>query len=81
MKSAKNLIAPFIVFIALVLGVIIYLVIEYAGQKDPGETSAGLIDVVHINQSDIQSVSVYNRDTGINTLVNCSLASNNEIYQ
>ncbi len=80
MKSAKNLLLPFIVFIALVLGVIIYLVIENAGKGDTDETSAGLINVVYVNPSDILSLSVHDRETGNNTQIDCSLLSNGNIH-
>ena len=76
MKSAKNLLVPFIIFIALVLCVIVYFVVEMVKKNEPEQTSAGLINVVYVNPGDISSLTVYNRDTGVNSVVNCSLMSN-----
>ncbi|MBO4590970.1 MAG: DUF4340 domain-containing protein, partial [Eubacterium sp.] len=76
MKSAKNLLVPFIIFIALVLCVIVYFAVELVKKNESEQTSAGLINVVYINPGDISSISVYNRDTGINSVVNCSMMSN-----
>ena len=75
MKSVKNLLVPFIILIALIICVIVYFIVENVTKTDSEETFSGLIDVVYINSNDIDSVSVYNRDTGHTSLVKCSLDS------
>ncbi|WP_034442623.1 DUF4340 domain-containing protein [Butyrivibrio sp. AE2032] len=75
MKSVKNLLVPFIILIALIISVIVYFVVENATATDPEETFSGLIDVVYINSNDIDSVSVYNRDTGHTSIVKCTMDS------
>ena len=76
MKSVKNLLVPFIILIALIIGVVVYYAVNNAKNKKPVETSGGLIDVVYVNRSDISSVSVFNRETGNTATVTCTANSN-----
>lgn len=81
MKSVKNLLVPFIIVIALVIGVAIYYAVDRFGNREPSETSAsGAFDVVYYNSTDIASVSVYNRETGKTSRVNCLIDGNNVIH-
>ena len=80
MKSLKNLLIPFIILIALVIGVVIYYAVNNAGIGSSNESSAtGAVDVVFINTLDLSSVTVYNRSTANNTKVNCISASDGSI--
>lgn len=70
MKSAKNLLVPFIVLIMLVIGLIVYSAVERFRNTEPSETSDGVYDVLYYNPGDISSISVYNRETGHSSVVN-----------
>ena len=80
MKSLKNLLVPFIIVIALVICAIVYLIADYAGKNNIDESSSGMIEVVYYNLTDISSLSVYNRDTGITSNVKCSLNSDGTVH-
>ena len=80
MKSLKNLLVPFIIVIALVICAIVYLIADYAGKNKIDESSSGMIEVVYYNLTDISSLSVYNRDTGITSNVKCSLNSDGTVH-
>ena len=80
MKSIKNLLVPFIILIALVISAVVYFAVEKIRSKEPADTSVGMVDIVYYNASDIASLSVYDRENGIDSLVNCSLDSNNTIH-
>ena len=45
MKSVKNLLVPFIILIALVIGVIIYYVVDNMRTTESSETAAGDVSV------------------------------------
>ncbi|MBR3342109.1 MAG: DUF4340 domain-containing protein [Clostridiales bacterium] len=79
MKSAKNLLVPFIVLIMLVIGLIVYSAVERFRNTEPSETSDGVYDVLYYNPGDISSISVYNRETGHSSVVKCLLDSDNNI--
>ena len=79
MKSVKNLLVPFIILIALIIGVIVYYVVSSNGHTVQTETQNGLTDVVFYNSSDIASLTVYNRDTGLTSKVNCSTDANGTV--
>jgi hypothetical protein len=79
MKSVKNLLIPFIILIALVIGVVIYYVVDNMRTIESSETAAGSIDVVYFNMSDISMVTVYNRDTAHNTVVKCLVSTDGSV--
>ena len=79
MKSVKNLLVPFIILIALVIGVIIYYVVDNMRTTESSETAAGSIDVVYFNMSDISMVTVYDRDTAHNTVIKCLASSDGTV--
>ncbi len=79
MKSIKNLIVPFIILIALVISAVVYFAVEKIRDKEPADTSAGMVDIVFFNASDIASLSVYNRENGRTALINCTIDSNNSV--
>lgn len=82
MKSLKNLLAPFIILIALVIGVVIYYVVNNAQNKAASETSGGAIDIVYFSSTNVSSLTVYNRDTNQNIIVNCTTNSDGTVnYQ
>ncbi len=60
MKSVKNLIVPFIILIALVIGVVIYYVVNNAQNNAVSETSGGAIEIVYFSPSNVSSLTVYN---------------------
>ncbi len=79
MKSIKNLLIPFIILIALVIGVVIYYAVENARIGSSYESSAGAVDVVFFNSADLSSVTVYNRSTAKNIIVNCISSSDGSV--
>ena len=82
MKSVKNLIIPFIILIALIICVIVYYAVDTFKGREPSETTTSGVDVIYYNLSDISSVSVNNRQTGHNSLVNCFAdAYNNVVFE
>ena len=79
MKSVKNLIVPFIILIALIIGVVIYYVATNIKNSQVTETSQGYVDVVFFNSTDVSSLSVYNSETQFTSLVNCTVGTNDSI--
>lgn len=79
MKSIKNLLIPFIILIALVICAVVYFVVDNIRNKEPSDTSDGMVDVLYFNTADVASVTVYNGSTGFTSVVNCSADSNNMI--
>ena len=79
MKSVKNLLVPFIIMIALVIGVIIYYAVESIKASKPSDPSDVGTDVVYFNSTDISSLSVLNNVTGRIVKINCSIAGDNDI--
>ena len=81
MKSAKNLLVPFIILVALIICVIAYYVVTgFTGSEPAESTSAGLINVVYFNSTDVSSLAVLNTETNHNTVVNCSYDSDNTLF-
>lgn len=72
MKSVKNLLAPFIILIALIIGVIVYFAVTNAGNKKPDETSSGVMSIVYVNSSELSSLSVYDSSTQHTSVVKSS---------
>ena len=75
MKSVKNLLVPFIIMIALIVGVVIYLFVSSNGNKEPSEYT-GLIDVVYFRSTDVNSLSVLNNETNQTSIVKYTIDSN-----
>lgn len=71
MKSIKNLLIPFIILIALVIGVVIYYAVNNVQIDKIPETFAGAVDVVYLNTSDISSITVMNHTDNHKIVVNC----------
>lgn len=80
MKSVKNLLVPFIILVALVIGVIVYFVVENSGKAEVSESSSGLQDIIYYNAQDISSITVVSRDTGHKATVKNSVDANGAIY-
>lgn len=79
MKSVKNLIVPFIILIALVIGVVIYYVVNNAQNNAVSETSGGAIEIVYFSPSNVSSLTVYNNETSNNAIVKCSMISDGSL--
>ena len=80
MKSAKNLLVPFVILIALIIGVIVYFVVENSGNVEVSEASSGLKDIIYYNSADIASLTVFNRDTGHKAMIKNSVDANGKVY-
>ena len=76
MKSVKNLLVPFIIMIALLIGVIIYLVVSANGNTEPSDNSSGQIDIAYFHTSDINTLSVYNNETQYTSVIKFTVDSN-----
>lgn len=72
MKSVKSLLVPFIVLVALIIGAIVYFIVDNYNNNGNRESSSGVFDVVYYNTSDVSALSVYNRDSGNTVLVKCN---------
>ena len=80
MKSVKNLLVPFVIMIALIIGVAVYIAVDKIKNNEPSETlSADGFDVLYFNKSDLSSISVYNRETGQTSIVTFLSDGNNNI--
>ena len=80
MKSAKNLLIPFIILIALVIGVIVYFVVENSSTTGSSESSSGLQDVIYYNAPDIASLTVESRDSGHKATVKNSVDASGAVH-
>ena len=76
MKSTKNLLIPFIILIALVIGVVIYFVVSNNMIKETSEYSSGSIDIVYFRSSDINTLTVYNNETNYTSVIKSVVDSN-----
>ena len=81
MKSVKNLLAPFIILVALIIGVVIYYAVTNAGKNKPEETSSGVMSIVYVSPSELSSLSVYDSQTQHTSVVKSSNASGYITYE
>ena len=72
MKSVKNLLAPFIILVALIIGVVIYYAVTNAGKNKPEETSSGVMSIVYVSPSELSSISVFDKETQHTSVVKSS---------
>ena len=79
MKSAKNLLIPFIVMILLALGVVVFFVVDRGIKMRTAETTYAKVDLLYVNPVEIASVSVLHRDSGINVKVDRSQNANGSV--
>ena len=69
MKSAKNLMIPFIILVFLGIGAVVFFAVD-KGLKEPEDTSAGnKVDLLYLSHVDISSVNVLHRDGSLNVRV------------
>ena len=80
MKSIKNLLIPFIVLIVLAISAIVYFVVDNIKKNEPAETTAGMMEIVYYNLSEVSSISVNNNATGHTTAVSLSIDSNDVVH-
>lgn len=81
MKSVKNLLVPFIILIALILGVVIYYAVSNARKNHPVETSSGVVSIIYVNTSELSSLSVYDSETLHTSVIKCSSSSGIVTYE
>ena len=79
MKSAKNLIIPFIAMIILAIGVLVFFVVDRSQKKHPAETTYNQVDLLYISPVEISSVSVKHRDSNVNVKVERSQSANGTV--
>ena len=79
MKSAKNLLIPFIVMILLAIGVVVFFVVDRGLKMRTAETTYATVDLLYINPVEISSVSVQHRDGGINVKVDRTQNANGTV--
>ena len=80
MKSVKNLLVPFVIMIALIIGVAVYYAVDKIRNNEISETSySDGFDILYFNQTDLSSISVYNRETGKTSIVSFMADGNNNI--
>ena len=79
MKSAKNLLIPFIVMILLAIGVVVFFAVDRGMKNRTAETTYAKVDLLYINPVEISSVNVLHRDGGINVKVERSQTANGSV--
>ena len=79
MKSAKNLLIPFIVMILLAIGVVVFFAVDLGLKKRTVETTYSYVDLIYINPVEIASVSVLHRDGNINVKVDRSQSADGSV--
>lgn len=73
MKSVKNLLVPFIIFIALCLFAAVYFIADGISRKKANETTEGFFTVLSIAPKDISRLTVKNNETGYTSVIDCAL--------
>ena len=72
MKSVKNLIVPFIIFLCLLVISIGYFFADKFLSKKTIETTQGTITVLYLEPADVASLKVTDNISGYSSIVNCS---------
>ena len=81
MKSAKNLLIPFVILVLLGIAALVFFIVD-KHMKEPDGTSAGNpVDLLYISPVDVASVNVFHRDGNLNIKVEQKTsASGSNVY-
>lgn len=72
MKSIKNLLVPFIIFVALCLFAAVYFIVENITNRNKEENQEGVITVYSCDNNDVSSLTVKDNETGFTSTVKCT---------
>ena len=76
MKSAKNLLIPFIIMILLAVGVGVNFAIDRAKKNRIINTTDNTVDLIYISPVDITSVSVLHKEGNVNVKIDKKTSNN-----
>lgn len=76
MKSAKNLLIPFIIMILLAVGVVVFFAIDKNKNRTEVTTTNISVDLLYVSPVEIASVSVMHKEGNINVKVEKKTSSN-----
>lgn len=76
MKTAKNLLIPFIIMILLAVGVVVFFAIDKRWSRSPAQTSVNSVDVLYISPVDVASVSVLHKENNLTVRVDKKTSNN-----
>jgi len=71
MKSVKNLLVPFIIFIALCIFAAVYFIADSVSKKKVSESTDGFFTVLNISPNEISKLTVKNNESGYTYAINC----------
>ena len=81
MKSAKNLLIPFIVMVLLVIGVVVFYFVDRGMKDRPVSTEVNIVDLLYISPMDVASVKVLQKEGNNEVRVDKSqTADGTEVY-
>ena len=72
MKSVKNLIVPFVIFIALCIFAAVYFIADGISRKKAVAGKDEFFTALSISPSDISTLTVKNNESGYTSVINCS---------
>ena len=80
MKTVKNLLVPAIVLVAMIVFAVIYFSVEkFRNNKANATETRTDIVVLNLSPNDVSSVSVFNRENNVNTVVECSSEGSGDV--
>ena len=65
MKSAKNLLIPFIVMVLLGIGVLVFYLVDSGLKQPEGPTKNNTTDLLYVSPVDFASISIFHKDNNI----------------
>ena len=71
MKTVKNLLVPFLIFIALCLFAAVYFIVDSVSKNKTSESTDSFFNVLSISPNDISKLTVKNNETGYTYEINC----------
>lgn len=81
MKSAKNLLIPFIIMILLAIGVVVFFAIDRKRNNQESSTTNVSVDLLYVSPVDIDSVEVLHREGNINVRIDKKTSSSgSDVY-
>lgn len=81
MKSAKNLLIPFVIMILLAIGVVVFFAIDRNRNNAQATTTYVSVDLLYVSPVDIDSVSVLHKEKGVNVKIEKKTSSSgSDVY-
>ena len=76
MKSAKNLMIPFIILVFLGIGAVVFFAVDKRMKQPEGTSAGNKVDLLYLSYVDISSVNVLHRDGNHNIRIDMKNAAN-----